>query len=70
MPEGLSLVDELEFLNGEQRRFFGQVQGRTYANMFALVERFIGAKMLELGRAHGLGDQIAMEAIVRRPTRS
>jgi hypothetical protein len=65
MPEGLSLVDELEFLNGEQRRFLGQVQGRTYANMFALVERFIGTKMLELGRAHGLGDQIAMEAIVR-----
>ena len=25
-----------------------QVQGRTYANMFGLVERFIGAKMLEV----------------------
>ncbi len=65
MPDELSLIDELEFLSGEQRRFLGQVQGRTYANMFALVERFIGTKMLELGRAHGLGDQTAMEAIVR-----
>ena len=42
-----------------------QVQGRTYANMFRLVERFIGAKSLELGRDHALGDQVALEAIVR-----
>jgi hypothetical protein len=33
--------------------------------MFGLVERFIGAKMLELGRAHALGDQVALEALVR-----
>jgi hypothetical protein len=65
MPDGLSLVDELEFLSADQRRFLGQVQGRTYANMFALVERFIGTKMIELGHAHALGDQIAFEAIVR-----
>jgi len=65
MPDGLSLIDELEFLAAGERRFLGQVQGRTYANMFALVERFIGGKMLELGRGHALGDQTAMEAIVR-----
>jgi hypothetical protein len=65
MPDGLSLIDELEFLSADERRFLGQVQGRTYANMFALVERFIGTKMLELGHDHGLGDQTAMEAIVR-----
>jgi hypothetical protein len=41
------------------------VQGRTYANMFGLVERFIGAKMLEITREHALGDQVAMEALVR-----
>jgi hypothetical protein len=41
------------------------VQGRTYANMFGLVERFIGAKMLEVSRDHWLGDQAALEAIVR-----
>jgi hypothetical protein len=44
---------------------FSQVQGRTYANMFGLVERFIGAKMLEVSRSHGLGDQVALEALVR-----
>ena len=65
LPDGLSLADELEFLTVEQHRFLGQVQGRTYARMFGLVERFIGAKMLEVSRDHWLGDQTALEAIVR-----
>jgi len=42
-----------------------QIQGRTYANMFGLVERFIGAKILEVSRDHWLGDQTALEALVR-----
>jgi hypothetical protein len=42
-----------------------QIQGRTYANMFGLVERFIGAKILEVSREHWLGDQKALEALVR-----
>jgi len=65
LPDGLSLADELPFLDDDERRFFGQVQGRTYAHMFGLVERFIGAKMLEVSRDHWLGDQTALEAIVR-----
>ncbi|MEO5845204.1 MAG: hypothetical protein ABIQ33_10230 [Caldimonas sp.] len=65
MPDGLSLVSELDFLTSSQARFLGQVQGRTYANMFGLVERFIGAKMTEVCRDHALGDQTAFEAVVR-----
>lgn len=65
MPDGLSLVDELKFLSHDEQRFLSQVQGRTYANMFGLVERFIGAKMLDISRAHWLGDQTVLEAIVR-----
>src|SRR6476469_7238036 len=65
LPDGLSLVDQLDFLDDDQRRLLGQIQGRTYANMFGLVERFIGAKMLELSRDHWLGDQVALEALVR-----
>lgn len=65
LPDGLSLVDELPFLNADRQRFLSQVQGRTYANMFGLVERFIGAKMLEVSRDHWLGDQTALEAIIR-----
>jgi hypothetical protein len=65
LPDGLSKVTELAFLQPAEVRFMSQIQGRTYANMFALVERFIGAKTLELSRDHALGDQVAFEALVR-----
>ena len=56
---------ELEFLTDDEQRLLSQIQGRTYANMFGLVERFIVAKMLEMSREHALGDQTALEALVR-----
>src|SRR3954467_2123949 len=65
LPDGISQVDRLAFLTAQERRLLGQIQGRTYANMFGLVERFIGAKMLEVSRAHWLGDQVALEALIR-----
>lgn len=65
LPDGLSQVSELSFLSREERRLVSQIQGRTYANMFGLVERFISVKMLELSQDHGLGDQAALEALVR-----
>jgi hypothetical protein len=58
LPDGLSKGDQLDFLKEKDRRFLSQVQGRTYANMFGFVERFIVAKVLELTRGHWLGDQI------------
>ena len=65
MPEGLSQVGRLPFLTADERTFLSQIQGRTYANMFRLVERFIGAKMLDLSREYALGDQTRLEALVR-----
>ena len=65
MPRGLSFVDELDFLTGPERRFMSQVQGRTYANLFGVIERYINAKVLELARDHLFGDQVALEALVR-----
>jgi hypothetical protein len=65
LPDGLSMVASLHFCNSSEQRFASQVQGRTYANMFGLCERFIGAKMLEVSRDHWLGDQVALEALVR-----
>jgi hypothetical protein len=41
------------------------VQGRSYAYLFGLVERFIGAKVLEISSQHALGNQTALEALVR-----
>jgi hypothetical protein len=65
LPEGISKANELEFLNEDERRLLSQIQGRTYANMFGLVERFIGAKILEVSEDHWLGDQVKLEALVR-----
>jgi len=65
LPAGLSKVDDLAFLTGDERRLLTQVQGRSYAYIFGLVERFIGAKVLELSGQHWLGDQVALEALVR-----
>jgi hypothetical protein len=65
LPDGLSLAERVPFLTREEKRFFSQVQGRTYANMFGLVERFIAPKMSEISRDHWLGDQTAFEALVR-----
>jgi hypothetical protein len=65
LPDSLSLVDKLGFLTEGERRFMSQVQGRTYANLFGLVERYINAKILELSRDHCFGDQVALEALVR-----
>jgi hypothetical protein len=65
LPNGLSRVDRLDFLDAEARRLMTQVQGRTYANIFRLVERFIAAKVTDVSRDHWLGDQVAFEALVR-----
>ncbi|MCL7943523.1 hypothetical protein [Marinobacter sp. ATCH36] len=65
IPAGLSGVDDLPFLSESDRRLYSHVQGRTYANMFGLVERFICAKILELSHEHFMGDQVALEALVR-----
>jgi len=64
LPDGLSLIGRLKFLGTGDARSLSQIQGRTYANIFGLVERFINAKVLELSRDHWLGDQVALEALV------
>jgi len=64
LPDGLSMIGRLKFLSAGDARSLSQIQGRTYANIFGLVERFINAKVLELSRDHWLGDQVALEALV------
>lgn len=65
LPDGISKINTLDILTADEQRFLSQIQGRTYANMFGFVERFIVAKILEITRNHWLGDQIALEALVR-----
>ena len=65
LPDGLSLAGEFTTLSAGEKRFVSQIQGRTYANIFGLVERFINAKILELTQDHWFGDQVALEAMIR-----
>jgi hypothetical protein len=65
LPDGLSQIDRLTFLVAAEARLLSQIQGRTYAYIFGLVERFISAKMLDQGRAHVFDNQLALEALVR-----
>ncbi|HEY7662152.1 MAG TPA: hypothetical protein VH934_03395 [Xanthobacteraceae bacterium] len=65
LPDGLSLTAAFTTLSADEKRFVSQIQGRTYANVFGLVERFINAKVLELSHDHWFGDQVALEALVR-----
>ncbi|WP_454651103.1 hypothetical protein [Bradyrhizobium liaoningense] len=45
LPDSLSLADGFTTLSASEKRFASQIQGRTYANIFGLVERFINAKV-------------------------
>jgi hypothetical protein len=65
LPDGLSRVDGLDFLDSDEKRRLSQIQGRTYANMFGFVERFITAKVLDITRDHWLGNQTVLEALIR-----
>jgi hypothetical protein len=65
LPDSISGIGQLEFLSKDDAIFLSQIQGRTYANLFGLVERFINCKVLELSKFHCTGDQIALEALVR-----
>ncbi len=65
LPAGLSLVGEIDFLTPADQRLLSQVQGRTYAYIFGLVERYIGAKVMEIAHDRAFGDQVEVEALVR-----
>ena len=65
LPDSISFVDRLTFLDDRGQILLSQIQGRTYANMFGLVERFINCKVLELSQDYWTGDQVALEALVR-----
>ena len=44
-----AMVDELDFLPSADARLLNQLQGRSCAHLFGLIERFIGAQTLAAG---------------------
>jgi len=65
LPDGLTRIEQFKFLSLEEQRYLSQIQGRTYANIFRLVERFVSALALTLSRDHFFGNQAALEALIR-----
>jgi hypothetical protein len=65
LPDDISRVNELIFLNTDEQRLLSQIQGRTYANMFGFAERFVTAKILEITKHYWLGNQTALESLIR-----
>src|SRR3954447_12114920 len=55
LPDGLSKIAELDFLDTKQKHLLSQIQGRTYANIFGLVERYIAAMVLDLSKEYWMG---------------
>ena len=43
LPDGLTLAGEFTSLSNAEKVFVSQIQGRTYANVFGLAERFVNA---------------------------
>ncbi|MGY9005627.1 MAG: hypothetical protein ACKVJQ_05975, partial [Alphaproteobacteria bacterium] len=64
LPDGLSLISQFSTLTASEQRYLCQIQGRTYANIFGLVERFIDTKVAELYDDQ-LGNFMAQEALNR-----
>lgn len=64
LPDGLSKVGELAFLTAGEQCLLSQIQGRTYAGMFGLIEHAIAAKTCELAFGHRVTDPLAFETLV------
>jgi hypothetical protein len=65
LPDSFAGTASFPDLSPAEIRFVGQIQGRTYANMFGLLERYVNAKVLELSQSHCFGDQTKLEALIR-----
>ena len=47
LPDGGTLIDEFDFLTEMERRLVGHIQGRTYVNLFAALERLVDEETAE-----------------------
>src|SRR3954470_9591407 len=47
MPESLARVQQLPFLNDDEKRVLNQIRGNTYLSIFVIVEEFIVPYVLD-----------------------
>ena len=65
MPETLARVDELPFLNQEEKRILNQIRGNAYLSIFGLVEEFILPFVLDHARPQLQGDDYRARALLQ-----
>jgi len=65
MPEPLARVEELSFLDREEKRILNQIRGNAYLCIFGLVEEFILPFVLDHARSHLSGDDYRVRALIQ-----
>jgi len=64
MPESLARVEELSFLDSEEKLILNQIRGNAYLSIFGLVEEFILPFVLDHARPHLSGDDYRVRALL------
>lgn len=65
MPETLARVDELTFLDREEKLILNQIRGHAYLSIFGLVEEFILPFVLDHARPQLSGDDYRVRALLQ-----
>jgi hypothetical protein len=65
MPESLARVEDLEFLDREEKRILNQIRGNAYLCIFGLVEEFILPFVMDQTRPHLSGDDFRVRALLQ-----
>jgi hypothetical protein len=64
MPESLARVEELTFLDSDEKRILNQIRGNAYLTIFGLVEEFILPFVLDHARPQLSGDDYRVRALL------
>jgi hypothetical protein len=65
LPNRLSGIDEIGFLNEEERRKLNQIMGNAYLHLFAFVEEFIVPTVTEATLRNPYGDEVRQRSLAR-----
>lgn len=65
LPNRLTGVDEIDFLNEDEKRTLNQIMGNAYLHIFAFVEEFIVPTVTEAALQTPYGDEVRQRSLVR-----
>src|SRR5262245_32238272 len=65
LPNRLSGVDEIDFLNEYEKRTLNQIMGNAYLHLFAFVEEFIVPTVTEAAMSNPFGDEVRQRSLLR-----